>query len=243
MKKNKKGISKITVVMCIAVIVIAIVIFMVLINGNNVTTVPVDKSNNTGNGTSIDESTINSKEASIGNPASIGEWTNIKLYGAIIDEKNNKIINNYNDAYIRINKMTRGVNELKPYIDKYNRSNINNTIDFNSLESTQEFALLEYEVYIPKDFKTDEDITNINIKIKTVSNEGKESIQVGDATYTSTYAVVTSDKIKPNTILPGNVIKCEAIIIVPQSMTSNDYLLAIEYTNDGNVYYKYIKEK
>ena len=144
------------------------------------------------------------------NPANMGEWTNIKLYGAIIDEKNNKIINNYNDAYIRINKMTRGVNELKPYIDKYNRSNINNTIDFNSLESTQEFALLEYEVY---------------------------------ATYTSTYAVVTSDKIKPNTILPGNVIKCEAIIIVPQSMTSNDYLLAIEYTNDGNVYYKYIKEK
>ena len=139
--------------------------------------------------------------------------------------------------------MTRGVNELKPYIDKYNRSNINNTIDFNSLESTQEFALLEYEVYIPKDFKTDEDITNININIKTVSNEGKDNIQVGDATYTSTYAVVTSDKIKPNTILPGNVIKCEAIIIVLQSMTSNDYLLAIEYTNDGNVYYKYIKEK
>ena len=60
MKKNKKGISKITVIMCSAIIIIAIVIFFILINGNKVTTVSVDKSNNTGNGTSIDESTIKS---------------------------------------------------------------------------------------------------------------------------------------------------------------------------------------
>ena len=209
-KNKKRPMSKITILFCILIIIFAIFIFLILANGNNVTINPIDKSSNMGNGSSLDESTIIAKDATIDSPTNFGEWIKVKLYGATFE--NNKIINNYNDAYVRINKMTRGVNELKPYIDKYNKSKVNDKIDFNSLNSSEEFVLLEYEVYLPLDFKCDEDITNINLKIKTVSSKGEDSIKVGDVVYSSNYATVTSESIKSNSILPGNVVKLQSII-------------------------------
>lgn len=240
-RKNKRPISKITIFFCIVIIIIAIIIFFVLANGNKVDTSPIDRNNNTGNGTSFDENNISTVEATLEKPANIGDYIGIKLYGVIIDEENNKKINNYNDAYIKISKITKGTNNIKPYIDKYNKINLNNKIDFYSLKNTEEFVLLEYEIYLPQNFKSDEDITNINLKIKNVSNNGEDTIKLNDVEYNSTYAIITSEPLKENSILPGNVIKFTAIITMSQYLDSNDYLFAIEYTDNGEIKYKYVK--
>ncbi|MDD3303660.1 MAG: hypothetical protein PHP54_01945 [Clostridia bacterium] len=239
---QKKQQPKRHIFMILCIIVVIIVIVIIIVNFSKKEKIEEGTNNNvinTGNGTSLDENTINVKEASLEKPAQIGDWIEVKLYGALVDEKTGKISNNYNDAFIRVNRMTRGTNELKPYIDRYNKTKINKAIDFNGIISSQEFALLEYEIYIPKDFKTNEDITNVNIKIKTVSKEGKEEIRDADAIYQSTYATLTRGEIKPNTIIPGNLIKCESIIMMSQYLNSKNYLFAIEYTLNGEKQYKY----
>ena len=250
MKKNKneKGVALIAIMVAVIVILVAIIIAMVVVITNkdiendegNVITANIatnelnDETNveenttNTSTGsTTQDMSSITTVEATLENPAQIGEWVETKHYSTGDHD--------YHTVYYRITEVIRGTESDEPQntVDAYNEEG--HVTYFSEIENDDlEYNIVKYEVYFPTDFpeSSNGNITSpdLDFSIKSPDGGGVEANGVSwiglscyDITETST------------DIYPGDTMT-EGIGIFSMVKNCSDYLFAVSNYDDDNTY-------
>ena len=212
-----------------------------VIGTNTVNTITNELTEETNtSGTSTDTSNITVVEATLENPAQIGEW--IKTY-----EKDEN--GEYKAVYARVTDIITGI-EAQEAVNLYNEGS--SIIYIGELEYDElEYALLEYEVYFPEDFYTEYGLTSYDIPIfdnfnvtgldgKNITVDETTWIGLGDLADVTEY--ISSPYPSSKEAYTPYSFTCYQVFSKVKDYS--DYLLEI-YSNDsnGDSYYSYVQGK
>lgn len=167
-------------------------------------------------------------EATLENPAKIGEWVATKEYSAE-DEK-------YHTIYYRITSITRG-DEAKKIVDEYNADD-DNYMKFDELEYDDlEFCYITYETHYPADFPDGEYglySAEVDLNVCNLENSGAIEGYIG-------LSSVWDISERPEEFYAGDTFtKGEAVFAMVKDFS--DYLIyARYYDDDNNEYVSYVK--
>ena len=106
-------------------------------------------------------------EATVENPAKIGEWVETKTYAAEDSE--------YHTIYYKITDVIRG-DEAQKIVDDYNSGS--NVVVVNDLEQEDlEYCIVKYETYFPEDFPQAEyGIVSVDVDLSVCDIDGEGTI-------------------------------------------------------------------
>lgn len=167
-------------------------------------------------------------EASLGNPAKIGEWVETKKYSA--EDKQ------YHTMYYRITGVVRG-DEAKKIVDEYNAKG--KVIQISELEKDDlEYGIVTYETYFPKDFpQADYGITQVDadLSLCNLEDSGAISGYIGLSTVCD-----ISEYPSNNEFYAGDTFKDgQAAFIMIKGY--KDYLIECSYYEDGKEVSTYVE--
>lgn len=255
MKKlsNEKGIALIILVIIVLLISIIFILGITIIvqnakenNSENTITenVIVENSSATNSSTNsttneISEADIDVVDASLDNPAEIGEWFETYEYSAHEKE--------YQLVYVRVTDIITG-DKAQEAIDLFNADE-DNIYSFSDLKYDElEYALLEYEVYFPETFSSGTQFGGYNISI--LSSFGLygldgETLKVNGSAYIGLgfYYDVTDYISTPYPDVAYAPFSFTCYEAFSKVENCSDYLIKFNYLSDenGDTIYKYVK--
>lgn len=180
----------------------------------------------------IDPIDINPVDATIEEPAKIGEWVATKLYSA--EDKA------YHTVYYRITDIIRYNEDVQAILDEKN-SNGSSIYIFDPLEDKNlEYCMLNYEVNFPEDFpQADYGITSVKIDFTICGIEGG-SVKTDDSLYIGLSSVYNfSERLDINTFYAGETFtEGKSVFVMVKDFS--DYVIESKYREDGEKYTSYV---
>lgn len=167
-------------------------------------------------------------EATLENPAKIGEWVETKTYSAEDDK--------YHTIYYRITSITRG-DEAKKVVDEYNADD-DNYMKFDELEYDDlEFCYVTYETHYPSDFPEGEYglySADVNLYVCNLEDSGSIEGYIG----LSSVWDISED---PEEFHAGDTFT-EGKAVFAMVKDYSDYLIYASYfDDDSNEFVSYVK--
>lgn len=167
-------------------------------------------------------------EATIENPAKIGEWVETKTYSAEDGQ--------YHTIYYRITSITRG-DDAKKVVDEYNADD-DNYMKFDELEYDDlEFCYITYETHYPSDFPEGEyGLYSADVDLSVCNLEDSGSIE-GYIGLSSVWDISED----PEDFRAGDTFT-EGKAVFAMVKDFSDYLFyASYYDDDSNEFVSYVK--
>ena len=170
-------------------------------------------------------------EASLENPAQIGEWVEISVSNLVDDE----LI--FHAAYCRLISVERG-DAAQQAVDTYNEQH--NIVKIGELGAPElEYCLLTYEVYFPDDFpKGKSGISSPERRFTLTSMDGG-LVKANGSMYMMMSVTNVSDRVQASTVFPGDIWQGQSVF--PMVRDFSDYLFKSTYKLNEESITCYIK--